>query len=217
MKKYITLFVLFFAYLSYAQSLTYQEAMDSNDPQLIAKFIKENPKHPKNGKLRYQLITLGRKKKKSEKGAKKSISIKDFRRGIAHQRENYNDANSKFEFERRSSKTKNQQRTYARRVGSVSTKTHSTKDKDQDIALLNHLFSNDKNKKSAYLQVKNLSKCPISLQIKGRKNYTLDIPAKEDGHLLIAKGTYTLSGKICHANYHQKKNLTKDVILKLKN
>lgn len=217
MKKHITLFVLFFAYLSYAQSLTYQEAMDSNDPQLIAKFIKENPKHPKNGKLRYQLITLAREKKKSEKGARKSISVKDFRKGIAHQRENYNDSNSKFEFERLPSKTENQQNTYARRVGSRNTKTNSTEDKDKDVALLNHLFSNDKKKKNAYLQVKNLSKCPISLQIKGRKNYTLDIPAQKDGHLLVAKGTYTLSGKICHANYHQKKTLTKDVILKLKN
>lgn len=213
MKKHITLFVLFFVYLTYAQSLTYQEAADSNNAELIAKFMKENPKHSKNRKLRYLLINLERKKKKSEIETNKSISVKDFRKGIARQRENYNDSNSKFEFERHSSKTKNQQNAY----GSVNTKTNSTEDKDKDVALLNHLFSNDKKKKNAYLQINNLSKCPISLQIKGRKNYILDIPAKKDGHLLVAKGTYILSGKICNANYHQKKKITKDIVLKLKN
>ncbi|MDY3548818.1 hypothetical protein PG291_09415 [Riemerella anatipestifer] len=83
------------------------------------------------------------------------------------------------------------------------------------VDVLNHLFSNDPSKKEAYLLVKNLSNCNITVKIDGNKKYNLDIAAHNENYILLDKGNYSLSASICNGKYLSNKLINKDMEVSL--
>lgn len=210
MKKYIGFFCLLITMFSFAQRMNYEQVKVSEDSEEIERFIKRNPKHYKVGYLKYRLAKIRRMEDKEYKKevTKKTISVKDFREGIAHQRENYDDPNSKFKFEREEKMIADSK---------AGKKKNVQNNQSNTTELLNHLLGSSKHSKKAYLKVQNASKCPIVFNIKGRKNYTLKISSKKEGHILIMKGMYTLSSTICNAVFKKRKKITSDMTMKLSN
>ena len=94
-------------------------------------------------------------------------------------------------------------------AGKVNAKTQQTAD------VLNHLFSNDPNRKEAYLQIQNKSKCNMVVKISGKKFYNLDVKARGQSYILVDKGTYTLTTNVCDAKYSSVKNINKDMYVVL--
>lgn len=83
------------------------------------------------------------------------------------------------------------------------------------VDLLNHLFSNDPNRREAYVVIKNLSKCNMIVKITGKKFYNLDVKARDQSYILVDKGNYTLTTTICDAKYSSVKNINKDISITL--
>ena len=68
---------------------------------------------------------------------------------------------------------------------------------------------------SAYVTVKNLSKCPIVVSFTGKHNYQLNVPANSTGRMSIAKGSYTISSVVCGGKYQQSRSIQADYQLTL--
>lgn len=99
-----------------------------------------------------------------------------------------------------------------------SKKPTSTKNDQKKTAdLLTHMFSNDPNKKEAYIAITNKANCDIEVSIIGKKSHNLKVSAKSKNFILLDKGKYTLTSSICGAKYESTKNITKDMELFLGN
>lgn len=81
---------------------------------------------------------------------------------------------------------------------------------EKTVNLLNNLFSTDRNKSEVFVMIKNNSNCNLIVKVDGKKFFNLDIPKKGDNYLLVPKGTYKITTKICDASYQSTKNLTED-------
>lgn len=216
MKKISLVFCLLLTFFSFAQKKSYTELKERRNPEEIRQYINENPKDPINGKLRY-LLLLRREEIKNQKKEKKTYSIKDFRAKIAEKRAEYKTGDNVLGTERPDYRTDNRPvYTYENNVKTITSPSSNNNSEKEDIEILNHLFSTSKNKTKAYIEVKNLSTCPIHLIIKGQQTFSLNISSGEEGRLLVPKGIYTFSGKICSNNYSEKKKLTGDISITLK-
>lgn len=225
MKKISIILTLFLTLFCFGQNTSYQDLIERKNSEEILQFIKENPKHPNNGKLRHLLIKLRMEENKKRKREVKTYSINDFREKIAEQRANYKTGNNVLGTEKPKYQNSNLS-IYSEDDRSIAYNNNSslygntsairtTKEDNDDVEILNHLFSASKNKIKAYIEVKNLSKCHIDLEIKGKKRFSLKIPAHEEGRILVPKGEYVFSGKICDKIYIQTKNLNGDVVVTL--
>ncbi|QOR73475.1 hypothetical protein IMZ16_08075 [Cruoricaptor ignavus] len=97
-------------------------------------------------------------------------------------------------------------------IRSGNTDAHTKKTVD----MLNHLFSNDPNKREAYVVIENKSKCNLIIKFAGKKYYNLDVKAHDQNYILIDKGTYTLTTNVCDAKYSSTKNIRQDIVITLK-
>jgi hypothetical protein len=86
---------------------------------------------------------------------------------------------------------------------------------EETAALLTHLFNNDPNDKTAYIQIENKSKCNLIVKISGKNYYNLTVPANNKNFIMVDKGTYKLTTSICDAQYSSIKNVTKDIMISL--
>lgn len=150
---------------------------------MIAKFIKENPDHPKTPSLKsriVRIVTAGNdvKAKPKVETLTKSKLQKQIKRDV--RRDGVNDKNK------------------------------------ETAQVLTHLFNNDKNKNEAYIQIINKSKCNLILKIAGLNNYyNLDVAAKSQNYVLVKKGNYLLTTKICDAKYSSAKKIYNDLSISL--
>lgn len=87
--------------------------------------------------------------------------------------------------------------------------------KNQTTDILNYLLNDNSKSDKVYVLIKNLSKCPITVNFEGRDMYSVDIQLLSYGRLLIAKGNYNVSSKICNAKYNASKNIVKDFQMSL--
>ena len=71
------------------------------------------------------------------------------------------------------------------------------------------------NHRSAYVTIKNLSKCPIVVNFTGKSSYNISVPANSTGRMSLNKGSYTISSVICGGKYHQSKTINADYQLTL--
>lgn len=162
-----------------AEKLTAQQAQMSNNPQVIAAFIKANPNDPNVRSLRIKLIELVTPAK---------------------------DLEAKPKVERL---TKSKLRKEVR---------NDPKGGQQTAKVLNHLFNDSPNKKEAYVQIVNKSKCNLVVKFSGKNNYyNLNVPANNDNFIMINKGQYVVTTGICDAKYSSSKNITKDIAITLAN
>lgn len=88
-------------------------------------------------------------------------------------------------------------------------------DNNQTVDILNHLLNNNSNSQQVYLRFKNLSKCDISVLFEGNKNYTLNVSSNSLGRILLDKGEYKISSKVCNVNYKENRNIIKDMEISL--
>ncbi|MGC4130276.1 MAG: hypothetical protein QM564_12135 [Bergeyella sp.] len=185
MKKIIFLLLLF-PLMAFSQKvLTYQQVENTSDVTLIAQFIKENPTHPKNGELKRKMMTLMNTNDSPEAKTVAKPEIKTV-----------------------SSKTMKKEIVKSNK--NVSSGSTSEKNK-KTAEMLTHLFNNDPNKKEAYIQIVNNSKCNMVMKISGKKFYNLNIPSKNQNFILVDKGSYTLTSLVCNAKYSSSKSINKDI------
>ncbi len=183
MKKNLLLIFLLMSVFGFSQSKYTTEQVDkSNDPQVIANFVKYNPNHPKTPGYKqklYSIIMAGNST--AAKPKVETLSTNKLKSSVKKDV----------------------------RSGTVDAHTQKTVD------LLNHLFSNDPNRREAYVQIENNSKCNLIVKIAGKKYYNLDVPAKGQNFILVDKGTYTLTTNVCDAKYSSVKNINKDIAITL--
>lgn len=177
-------FLLCFGW-SLAQTVSFQEAEKSNDPRVIATFIKANPSHPQVVQLKKKLIDI--------------LNSGGYTTEIASATKSPESASTK---------------SYGTTKGKVSSSKASS-GSNRTVDLLNHLFNNDPNSKEAYVQITNNANCNITVIIRGPKSYSMTIPAKKQNYVLLEKGTYNFSSNICGANYMSTKSIQKDMMITL--
>jgi hypothetical protein len=185
MKKYLLFFCFIVSFSAFSQTkMTADEAEKSNDPKVIAAFIKNNPNDPKSSALRRKLtaMVLG---------------------------DNYEIPQTT-----KTSSSNSYSNSNIQKTGSAA-KQDEKPDSQKTAALLTAIFSNDPNRKEAYVDFQNNSKCGIVIKITGKQNYSLSVPAKGKNFILVEKGTYTLTTDICGAKYSSTKDITKDFSITL--
>ncbi len=186
MKKTLFLFLFFFSLLYAAQSkYTAEQVEKTNDIKVIANFIKNNPNHPKTPAFKQKLANIV-------------------------MRENQTVAKSAAE------KAMDERKLSAAKPSATPSKTPRkgiTSEHQKTAETLNHLFNENPNKSEAYIKFRNASNCAIVVKISGRKNYSLNVPAKGENYVLVTKGPYNISSMICGASFSKKKNVTGDFVM----
>lgn len=191
MKKIIFLLSFSLPLFFYSQkSVTYEQASKSNDIVVIAKFVKENPNHPKTAELKRKMASMMNSSKSPEEQAKiAKPTVKTVT----------------------TSKMKNE----VKKSNTLSSSGGPSEQNKKTAALLTHMFNNDPMSKEAYIQIVNNSKCNLVVKISGKKFYNLTVPAKNQNFILVDKGKYTLTSSVCDAKYSASKNITQDISITL--
>lgn len=88
---------------------------------------------------------------------------------------------------------------------------------DKGASVLNQLFNTDESNASIVLIVENSSNCDFILDIKGIDvSYQLPVASNKKETVVVLKGDYELTTKICNASYLSKRKLDKNTQIKLK-
>ena len=85
----------------------------------------------------------------------------------------------------------------------------------QTARVLTSLFSNDKNKSEAIVQIKNNSDCNMIVKFSGKDFYNLDVPARNQNFIMVNKGSYILTTSVCDAKYSSAKKIYEDIVVSL--
>ncbi len=187
MKKFLYLLCFMFSFSAYAQKYTVAQVEKTDNPQIIANFIKHNPNHPKTPEFKRKLFAVINNKKtpaQQAKVAKPEVTP------LTKQ------------------KLKSDVKKDVGRDG-VNDKNKAT------AALLTHLFNNDPNRREAYIQIENKSKCNMIVKIAGKKFYNLNVPANNKNFILVNKGTYNITTNVCDAKYSSRKDVNRDIVITL--
>ena len=113
-------------------------------------------------------------------------------------------------------KTPEFRRKLARLGSSSSSAQTSTSRSHQETAEEATRILNGSSKgNSAYVTVKNLSKCPIVVNFTGKNNYHINVAANSTGRMSLNKGSYTISSVVCGGNYQQSRTINADYQLTL--
>lgn len=191
---------------------TETEAETSNEPRIIAGFLKQNPGHERTAFFKKRLITIIMADNSPE--AKPTIRpiSKDKIENIVSNNELNKGKNLSTSSKNTSAPERNV--TYAS-VGNTSKKSEVSDKNKKTAAMLTHIFNDDPSDKEAYINIKNRSNCRLIVKISGKKYYNLDVPAKGQNFVLIDKGDYVLTTMVCDAKYSSLKKITKDIEIQL--
>lgn len=193
---------------------TLEEAESTAEARIIAGFIKQNPGHEKNDKLKRKLIDIIMAdnsieakptiKPLSKNKIEKIVSNNEFNKGKTLASNTNTKTNATPE------------RTVNYAGMSSSSKKSEPSDKAKNTAnYLSHLFNNDPNDKEAYINIKNKSKCRLIVKISGKKYYNLDVPPNGQNFVMVEKGEYVLTTSVCDAKYSSLKKVTRDIEIQL--
>ena len=91
--------------------------------------------------------------------------------------------------------------------------------KNKTVQILNSLFDNDPNGKESIVMIENKSDCNMIMRIEGVGNtrYRLAIPSQAESAIVVQKGSYLFSSKVCGAEYASQKTLEKAIMVSLNN
>ena len=181
MKNLLLFFFLLAFTISYSQKYTAEQVEKSDDPKVIAAFLKANPDHPRNEEFKIKMVTIIRKDndpiaKPKVQPLNKEKLAKEYKKDV---RDGVNNKNK------------------------------------QTAKVLTSLFSNDKNKSEAIVQIKNNSDCNMIVKFSGKDFYNLDVPARNQNFILVKKGNYILTTSVCDAKYSSAKKIYEDVVVSL--
>ena len=87
--------------------------------------------------------------------------------------------------------------------------------KEKTVSLLNTLFNNQTTNPDVAILIKNNSNCNIIVRINGEQNLNIAIPKQQNSALVLKKGQYSFSTKICNSNYTSNKNVSKSMQITL--
>lgn len=189
---------------------TETDAENSSEARVVAGFLKQNPNHPKVDHFKRKLMDIIMATPSPAESKPMMASVgKD---KVAPKAENV----SKPLASNTSLKSVAPSRSvnYAS-VGGTSKKSEPDEHGKKTAALLTHLFNNDISDKEAYVNVKNKSKCNMEMKISGKKNYNLIIPARSENYVMVEKGDYQMSTKVCDSPYTTAKKIEKDIEIAL--
>ena len=191
---------------------TETEAETSNEPRIIAGFLKQNPGHARTDFFKKRLITIIMADNSPE--AKPTIRplSKDKIEKIVSNNELNKGKN--ITIPTKSTTTPERNVTYAS-MGSSGKKAEVSDKAKKTASMLTHLFNNDPSDKEAYINIRNKSNCRLIVKISGKKYYNLDVPAKGQNFLIIEKGDYVLTTMVCDAKYSSLKKINKDIEIQL--
>ncbi|MDQ0477919.1 DUF6759 domain-containing protein [Chryseobacterium sp. MDT2-18] len=188
MRKSICFLLLFISFFSYAQSkYTVGQVEKSTDVQVIANFIKFNPDHPRTPEFKRKLFAVMNNDKTPVQQAKVA----------------------------KPTITPVNKTTLKNEVEKEVAKNGSNANHKGTEDLLNHLFNNDPSSKTAYVLIKNKSKCNLIVKLSGKKFYNLNIPANNENFIMVEKGSYSITTMVCDAKYSSAKNIAKDIVITL--
>lgn len=191
---------------------TETEAETSNEPRIIAGFLKQNPGHARTDFFKKRLITIIM----ADNSPEAKPTIKPLSKDKIEKIVNNSELNKGKTIPVNTSNTATPQRnvTYAS-VGNTSKKSEVSDKNRKTAAMLTHIFNDDPSDKEAYINIKNRSNCRLIVKISGKKYYNLDVPAKGQNFVLIDKGEYVLTTMVCDAKYSSLKKITKDIEIQL--
>ena len=203
---------------------TEQDAEISNEPRIIAGFLKQNPNHERVGYFKRKLVEIIMADNSDE--AKPNIKpINQDKIANIVKNNELNEKVSKEDIKEdiaKAAKAEALSSTASKRKFSNSTLPSSkasapSEENKRTAAMLTHLFSTDPNNTEAYINIRNKSKCNLIVKFSGKKYYNLDVPANGQNFILIYKGDYVLTTMVCDAKYSSVKKITKDIEITLNN
>lgn len=91
--------------------------------------------------------------------------------------------------------------------------------KNKTVKILNSLFDNDPNSKESIVLIENKSDCNMIVRIEGIGNfkYRLAIPSRAESSVVVQKGDYLFTSKVCGAQYASQKTVQKAIMVSLDN
>lgn len=91
--------------------------------------------------------------------------------------------------------------------------------KNKTVKILNSLFDNDLQSKESIVLIENKSDCNMIVRIEGIGNfkYRLAIPSRAENSIVVQKGDYLFSSKVCGAQYASQKTVQKAIMVSLDN
>lgn len=91
--------------------------------------------------------------------------------------------------------------------------------KNRTVQILNSLFDNDPSSKESIVMIENKSDCNMIMRLEGVGNYKyrLAIPSGAESAIVVQKGNYLFSSKVCGADYASQKAVQNAVIIALSN
>ena len=82
--------------------------------------------------------------------------------------------------------------------------------------VLNEMLGSDESDALSLLLVKNVSECNMVLKVAGKTSYNIPIPANGQNAIMVEKGVYQLTGKVCELQYETQKDLNKNLLVAIK-
>lgn len=193
---------------------TLEEAESTAEARIIAGFIKQNPGHEKNDKLKRKLIDIIMADNSIEaKPTIKPLSKNKIEKIVSNNELNKGKTLAS-NINAKTTTTPERTVNYAT-VGSSSKKSEPSDKAKNTATYLSHLFNYDPNDKEAYINIKNKSKCRLIVKISGKKYYNLDVPPNGQNFVMVEKGEYVLTTSVCDAKYSSLKKVTRDIEIQL--
>lgn len=95
----------------------------------------------------------------------------------------------------------------------------SSEHKNKTVNILNSLFDNDPNSKESIVLIENNSNCNMIVRLDGvgNANYRLAVPSKSENSIVVQKGSYLFSSKVCGSQYAAQKMVQKAMMVSLNN
>ncbi|MCY0970378.1 DUF6759 domain-containing protein [Chryseobacterium wangxinyae] len=187
---------------------TETEAETSNEPRIIAGFLKQNPGHQRSDFFKKKLMTIIM----ADNSAEAKPTIKPLSKNKIEKIVSNNELNKGKDVAINKSPERN---VNFASVSSSSKKSEASDKNKKTAAMLSHIFNDDPSDKEAYINIKNRSNCRLIVKISGKKYYNLDVPAKGQNFILIDKGEYVLTTMVCDAKYSSLKRISKDIEIQL--
>ncbi|QQQ27492.1 DUF6759 domain-containing protein [Chryseobacterium indoltheticum] len=190
---------------------TIEEAESTAEARIIAGFIKQNPGHEKNDKLKRRLIDIIM----ADNSAEAKPTIKPLSKNKIEKIVSNNELNKNKDLASNTKTTTPARTVNYASVGSSGKKSGPSEDAKKTASYLTHLFNNDPNDNEAYINIKNKSKCRLIVKINGKKYYNLDVPPNGQNFVMVEKGEYVLTTMVCDAKYSSLKKVTRDIEIQL--
>lgn len=192
---------------------TETEAETSNEPRIIAGFLKQNPGHTRTDFFKKRLITIIMADNSPEaKPTIKPLSKSKIEKIVSNS--DLNKGKDVTPSSTGTATTPSRNVSYAS-LGGTSKKAEPSEKAKKTANMLSHIFNHDPNDKEAYINIKNRSNCRLIVKISGKKYYNIDVPAKGQNFILIEKGEYVLTTMVCDAKYSSLKKIHRDIEIQL--